>query len=129
MLETRKYSVYPSDLDILQSFIQLQDYFIECGYEEDTACCNNISYNLQLNEFRELHAENFTEFLEALQQYPDTRTIGIHSHWKSINDDGFMFNISITPSETEIQVKSSNPDIIADVHDRAQECFKASNPP
>ena len=58
MRDERKYSAYPSDLDVLQAFIQLQDFFIECGYEEDTACCNNIAYKLKFNEFRELNAES-----------------------------------------------------------------------
>ena len=62
MRDERKYSAYPSDLDVLQSFIQLQDYFIECGYEEDLECCDKISYDLRLNEFRSLHAENISEF-------------------------------------------------------------------
>ncbi len=129
MRDERKYSAYPSDLDVLQSFIQLQDYLIECGYEEDTDCCNNIAYKLKLNEFRELNAENFSEFLRVLEQYPHAGSIAIHTHWKRESDETFVFNISLHQSEIEISVKSEDLNTIADVHDKAKEFFRAYNPP
>ena len=129
MRDERKYSAYPSDLDILQSFIQLQDYFIECGYEEDLECCDKISYDLRLNEFRSLHAENFSEFLHVLEQYPHTSSIGMHTHWKRESDDTFVFNVSLRPSELEISIKSDDLNTIDAVHDKAKEFFRACNPP
>ena len=129
MRDERKYSVDPSELDVRQSFIQLQDFFIECGYEEDTACCNNIAYKLKLNDFRELNAENFSEFLHALEQYPNAGSIAIHTHWKRENDDTFVYNISLHEGEMEVSVKSEDLNIIADVHDKAKEFFRAYNSP
>jgi len=129
MREERKYSVYPSDLDVLQSFIQLQDYLIECGYEEDTDCCDKISYDLKLNEFRSLHADNYSEFLRVLEQYPHASSIGIHTHWKRESGDTFMCNISLHQSEMEISVKSEDLNTIAAIHDKAKEFFMAYNPP
>ena len=129
MRDERKYSAYPSDLDVLQSFIQLHDYLIECGYEEDTDCCDKISYDLRLNEFRSLHADNISEFLRVLEQYPHTNSIGMHTHWKRESDDTFMCNISMRPSEIEISVKSDDLNTIDAVHDKAKECFRACNPP
>ncbi|MGD0655947.1 MAG: hypothetical protein ABSA16_16545 [Thermoguttaceae bacterium] len=129
MRDERKYSAYPSDLDVLQSFIQLQDYLIECGYEEDLECCDKISYDLRLNEFRSLHAENYSEFLRVLEQYPHAGSIGLHTHWKRGNDDTFMCDISLRPSEIEISVKSEDLNTIAAIHDKAKEFFRAYNPP
>ena len=129
MRDERKYSAYPSDLDVIQSFIQLQDFFIECGYEEDLECCDKISYDLKLNEFRSLHAENFSEFLHVLEQYPHPESISVHSHWKGTNDDTFMCDISLRPSEILISVKSDDLSMIGAVHDKAKEIFRACNPP
>jgi hypothetical protein len=128
MRDERKYSAYPSDLDVLQSFIQFQDYLIECGYEEDLECCDKISYDLRLNEFRSLHAENFSEFLHVLEQYPHASSIGMHTHWKRESDDTFMCNISLGPSDIEISIKSDNINTIDAVHDKAKEIFQAYNP-
>ncbi|MGA2796206.1 MAG: hypothetical protein ABSE63_01375 [Thermoguttaceae bacterium] len=129
MRDERKYSAYPSDLDVLQSFIQLQDYLIECGYEEDLECCDKISYDLRLNEFRSLHADNYSEFLHVLEQYPHANSIGMHTHWKRGSDDTFVFNISLGPSGIEISIKSDDLNTIDAVHDKTKECFRASNPP
>jgi hypothetical protein len=128
MRDERKYSAYPGNLDVLQSFIQLQDYLIECGYEEDFECCDKISYDLRLNEFRSLHAENFAEFLRVLEQYPHISTIGLHTHWKKGVDDTFMCDIALRAGELEVSVKSDDLSTIDAVHDKAKECFRASNP-
>jgi hypothetical protein len=129
MRDERKYSAYPSDLDILQSFIQLQDYLIECGYEEDAESCDKISYDLRLNEFRSLHAENYSEFLRVLEQYPHSVSIGLHTHWKKGIDDTIMCDIALQHGEMQISIKSDDLNTIDAVHDKAKECFGAYNPP
>ncbi len=128
MQDDRKYSAYSSDLDLLQTFIQLQDYFIECGYGEDTGCCNNIAYKLKLNEFRELNADNCSEFLHALEHYPNAGSIAIHSHWKREPDATFVLNVALHQGGIEISVKSDDLNTIAEVHDKTKEVFGAYNP-
>jgi hypothetical protein len=128
MQDERKYSIDQSDLDVRQSFIQLQDYFIECGYEEDAASCNNIAHKIRLNEFRELNADDFAEFLRALEHHPHPGSIAIHAHWKREPDVTFVFNVALNEGQLEISVKSDDLNLITDVHEKAREFFKGYNP-
>ena len=129
MQDERKYSIDENDLDALQSFIQLHDYFIECGYEEDTASCNNIAHKIKLNEFRELNADHFSEFLRVPEQHPHPSSIAMHTHWRREPDLTFVLNVALHEGQMEISVKCDDLNIIADVHDKAKECFKAYNSP
>ena len=128
MQDERKYSIDDGNLDVLQSFIQLQDYFIECGYEEDAASCNNIAHKIKLNEFRELNADDFSEFLRALEQHPHPGSVAMHTHWKREPDTTFVLNVALHEGQLEISVKSDDLNLIADVHDKAKEFLKGHNP-
>lgn len=54
MRDTRKYSVYPSNLNIPEAFNKVRQYFNDNGYIEDDKTCDNIKLVLKVDKDRSL---------------------------------------------------------------------------
>ncbi len=127
MKDTRKYSVYPSDLNLLQSFQRLLDMLKRMKFEEDLESnCDQVGYTVSLPGDRRLRAFNFTEFLDVLRSSPRLLTIWTHSHWKK-KDISIGLDIDILGSGIEVGV-SGDLAVILGMHDSVREVFRACNP-
>ena len=130
MNDSRNYSVYPSDLDVLRACTQLRDYFIECKYKEwPEFPCRNTQYKLTVDESRSFNADDYNEFLKALSQYPHSLPISIHSHWKTKSNGVFACIVGVYQDGLDVTVQSTDQNLIVGIHEKARELFKASNPP
>lgn len=82
MKDIRIYPAYPSDLDVLSSFMKLEEYLRRCNFEEDeSANCPRIQYTLEVSSTRTLIAHSFHEFIDLLRQFPQSLPINIHGHF------------------------------------------------
>lgn len=128
MKDVRKYRVYPSDLDIVLSFRKLGEYFSRNNYKEDNRGCDRVNYILNMNEERSLKPNSFSEFLTAIQDYPNSIPIWMHSHWQDNKRVRFEIEIDLRLSKLEIAIGSDDLNAISAIHDKVKEIFEASNP-
>ncbi len=128
MQEDREYSVYPSNLDILSSFRQFDEYLKINKYKPQEPKSDSHSLSLHIGEFRRLHAENFQEFMRLLETYPNALPIYVHYYWGKNASLGFSTIINIRKSGLEVCVRSDDLDIISSIHDHVKSFFQASNP-
>jgi hypothetical protein len=127
MIDTRKYSVYPCNLDILASFQKLLDHLGKMNFTEDLKNgCDQVGYSVTLPGDRRLRAFLFSEFIDLLREFPNPVTIYTHSHWKS-ESASIGIDINISGSGIEVGV-SGDLSIILGVHGKIQDIFQASNP-
>ena len=128
MKDTRKYTVYPSQLDVCAAFKKTGEYLKQCGYKEQTENTGNcITFTLTLGENRMLRAYTFDGFTQLLAEYPYAMPIWTHSHWEK-KDSFVVLDIDIRSSGLEIGVASSDLNTVSGLHDRLAQVFQASNP-
>jgi hypothetical protein len=128
MEDSRKYLVYPSDLDIVKSFRELKAYLNDCGYEGGKRTLAEHSFKLEVTPYRTLLPSNFDEFLKVLEKFPNSLPLEVHTSWKKKRDIGFANYIYISKSMIMVSVNSDDLDIISAIHDKLREVFQASNP-
>lgn len=127
MRDTRTYSIYPSDLNILAAVKQFRDYLKENKYKE-TREGISIYFFLVISSNRELWADTFEEFIKLLEKYPSSLPLTINSSWKKKDVSIFNAHIKVRKSGLEISVESKDLDIISAIHEKLKDCFQASNP-
>jgi len=127
MEDSREYSVYPSDLDILECFINLRKYLENSALIESEWDPKN-SFGIKIDDKRKLFAENYTDFIKILEEHPHSFPIAIHSHWKK-NNNLICIRLYIYSSNIEVSIFSEDSHIIRSLHDKIKDIFKASNPP
>ena len=127
MKDTRTYSLFPSNLDLVKAFQGMLDHLHRTGFTENTkSSCERVSFWLYLQDHRNLWTEQFDEFLLLLKEYPKPESLKTHSHWKAGKDD-VALDIDMNSSRLEIGVKG-DPNVILALHEKAREVFSASNP-
>ena len=127
MKDTRKYSVYPSNLDFISAFQSLLDTLKGMAFQEDLDVkCDQVGYTVTLAGDRRLRAYTYSEFLDVLRKFPHPHTIWSHGHWKSKNT-GFSLDVDITSSGIDIGI-SGELAVILGLHDAIRDVFRASNP-
>jgi len=127
--ETRRYSVYPSNLDIAAAFGRLRDHFQASKYSEDASACENVRYTVDWADSRSLETRSYDEFLKILAQGTRPEKVVAHSHWdtRSIGDLGCI--IGVNPGSLNVVVESSDLNLLAGTHDIVRQLFEATNPP
>jgi hypothetical protein len=127
MKDTRKYSVYPSDIKLLDAFKRLSQTLERMKLKEDREWdCNHLGYTVTLPGERRLRAQTFSEFIEILGSFPRPLTILSHSHWKS-DDTSIGLDVDIRSDGIEVGVSGSLA-VTLGVHDAVRDVFQASNP-
>ena len=128
MDDTREYSIYPNDLDLLSAYRSLYDYIAQCGYAEDKSShCREIEFTLKLPEKRKLRTHTSEEFLRLLAQNTNLEETWTHCHWIKKNSD-IAITVSIYASNIYVTVKADDLSIIGGLHDKVREVFRARNP-
>ncbi len=128
MEDSRKYYVYPSNLNIPSAFKCYRTFLQSRGYIGGKITTNAHKFRLEVSPYRTLLAEDFEEFLKLLDKFPNSIPIELHTRWENKSKFSFANFIYLDKSSLMISVKSDNLDIISSVHDNLQECFHASNP-
>ena len=129
MEDSRDYSVYSSNLDILSAFQCFQEYLHEAKYEGGKKTNTTHELKLTVSHYRTLLASDFDEFMRLLAKFPNSLPVTVHTFWKKKKSDKSFANyIYVSKSILSISVKSDDLDIISAVHDKLKDCFQASNP-
>lgn len=129
MRDTRSYPAYPSDLDVLSSFMKLEEYLRKCNYEEDKrAYCPNIQYELEVSSTRTLKADSFHECIDLLRQFPQSLPIVIHGHFINQKKEKVAVIVFLRKSGLSVTIESTDLNIISAFHEKGKEFFQASNP-
>lgn len=129
MKDIRVYPAYPSDLDVLGSFMKLEEYLRKCNFEEaESAYCPKIKYNLEVSSTRTLIADSFHEFIDLLRQFPQSLPIHIHGHFINKKKEQVTVIVSLIKSRLIVTIESNDLNIISAFHEKAKEFFQASNP-
>lgn len=129
MDDTRSYTVFPSNLNLLECFRNFKKLLDKLRLNENHSFCRDILYYLKISDSRNLSCRNLDEFLEILEQYSSPVSIRTHSHWGKETKDSYGISINIGRSEIEIAVSSNDLNAISGMHERLSEIFKATNPP
>lgn len=61
MRDTRRYSVYPSDLNMLDSFNKLDNFLKDFKFEEEVGYCGNSNCKIRINrkdQFKQMILQN-----------------------------------------------------------------------
>lgn len=129
MRDNRKYSVYPSDIDVVQGFRLVEKFLAECKMKEVACNCPNTRFNLKISETRDLNVETFSEFLKLLEQHRGG-AIRLHSHWKKRLGSIVTVGIELIPSHLQVYIDADADEVslIMGIHGKIQEIFQASNP-
>lgn len=128
MEDSRKYSVYPSDLDMLTSFKQFNEYIKDNNYQGGRRVNREDIFRLTVNPYRNLLADSFEEFIKLLGKYPYSIPLETHTFWEKKSKSSFANYVYVGKSQIEISVNSADLDIISAIHEKWKECFQASNP-
>ena len=129
MRETRRYSVYPSDLKPAVSFAGLLEHMKRCGYEEDPTACSNIKYSVDLPDSRSMETTRYTEFMDILSRQPQPKEIVVHSHWSTGKSGDLGCTVLLDPGSLVVTVESPDLNLLGGIHDTVRQLFQASNPP
>lgn len=129
MKDIRIYPAYPSDLDVLSSFMKLEEYLRRCNFEEDeSANCPRIQYTLEVSSTRTLIAHSFHEFIDLLRQFQQSLPINIHGHFFNKKKEHVTIIVSLLKSALIVTIESNDLNIISAFHEKAKGFFQASNP-
>jgi hypothetical protein len=128
MEDSREYSVYPSDLNILKAFRDFKEYLDDSGYEGDKKTSNSHKFTLEVSPYRSLLASDFNEFLKLLEKFPHSLPLEVHTYWKKKENIWFANYIRISKAKLVTSVNSDDLDIVSAIHDKVRELFHASNP-
>lgn len=128
MQEDRVYNVYPSNLDILSSFREFEEYLTTSGFvpAKETASRQNLV--IHVDSHRTFFAENFTEFMQLLSKHPKSLPVSLHYNWNKNDKHSFSTIIDVKKSGLEVSVRSADLEVLSAIHDKIRYCFKASNP-
>ena len=81
--DTRIYSIYPSNLDLLSAYSELQKYFDDIGFkEEPNSRCSNNAHRIEIDDKQFFQVRNYSGVLKILNKHPHPKKVHIHSHWK-----------------------------------------------
>lgn len=127
MKDTREYTVFPSNMDVLAAFKNMQAQFNRLGYKEDLKHgCNRIGYTVRLTDARQLCSADFAEFLQVLEEFPSSASIWLHSHWKS-GSTGIGLDLSFSRQRIEVGIDGELATILG-LHEKVRDVFGASSP-
>lgn len=129
MRETRQYSLYPNDLSPSSAFASLLAHMKRCGYKEDPITCPQVKYVVHLPDSRTLGTRNYTEFVETLSRSPRPERVFAHSHWDTGKTGDLACIVTLSPRSLDVEVESSDLNLVAGTHDTVRQIFRASNPP
>src|SRR5271157_3140044 len=127
MEENRVYKVYPSNLSIVGAIKQFDEYLSKAGYKpvKNTAGC---VLRLEVNPYRWLNAESWTEFIDLLERYPSALP-SFNFGWKKMVNIEVAAAVTVFKSHIIVSAKSDDHDRVAGLHEVLKTAFKASNPP
>jgi hypothetical protein len=128
MQEDRVYSVYPSDLNILNSFKEFEDYLNTSGFTPIEQKNSGHYLEIHVDSHRWLHAENYSEFIRLLTKHPNSLPISLHYNWNKNDKHSFSTIIEVNKSNLKVCVRSEDLEVISAIHDKIKICFKANNP-
>ena len=128
MRETRRYAVFPSNLDYAATFSHLREHMERCKYKEDVSACERIRHTVHLPDERSLETKDYGEFLEILRQTKPTGRVETHSHWDTGKSGDLGCIITISSTEVSVVIESSDLNLVAGTHDIIRQLFQASNP-
>ena len=128
MQDDREYTVYPSDLDVLSAFTKFYRYLKDLGYTPMENTTEGFYFQIVVNPYRTLHADNYDEFLRLLAEHPKAQPVCIHTRFNKDNDMGFAFRIDVKSSGLGTSVRCNRLEVLSSIHDHIRECFKAHNP-
>ena len=129
MRETRRYEVYPSNLDCVAAFTGLLEHMKRCGYKEDKTACDKIRHTVHLPDSRTLETRDYSELLEIISRSPHPEQVSVHSHWDTGISGDLGCIITLGQCEISVIVESSDLNVLAGTHDSVCQLFRASNPP
>jgi hypothetical protein len=128
MEDSRSYSVYPSDLNILMAFRSFKEYLADNKFKGGKRTSQAHKFRLEVSRYRTLLADDFDEFLKLLEQFPNALPLEIHTKWEKRPNKAFANYIYISKSELMVSVNSGDLMLSSAIHDKLRECFSASNP-
>ena len=129
MRDGRKYSIYPSTLNLLNAFCDIETYFTETGFEKRTGVCSNDKYHVDLDDKQWLQGRNYADILKILRKHPNPQEVNVHSHWK--NKKGkqeIMWGIRLTSSSITLDIEADDLTFLDGLHEQSRRIFQASNP-
>ena len=126
MNDTRQYRIYPSSLNLRAAYAGVYDHVQRSGYTEwtDKQC---QEFTIRLSDDRKLSAKTSTGFLSLLDQYPTQQLTYTHCHWTR-KDEEIVLSITVRRSGIEVTVESDDLTMLAGLHDRIADLFRARNP-
>jgi len=128
MRDIRYYSVYPSNLNILESFKKLDSFLKNFSFVEQFQYCGNSNCDITLNNNRKLIAKDFAEFLSILCEHPNSLPLDVHSHFKNSKNESIGCIMSIKSSGADIIIESEDIHLISSFHEKIKDIFQLSNP-
>lgn len=128
VVDSRKYSIYPSNLNLVDAFCEIDKYFSENGFKEQTGLCPRAKYIVYVDDNRNLLSYNYADFLKILKKYPKPKSVFIHAHWESKTKLPFMWGIDLNRSSIEFEVEADDLTFLDGLHEQSRRIFKASNP-
>jgi hypothetical protein len=127
IIDTRKYSIYPSNLNLVETFCEIDKYFSENGFKEQTGLCERAKYIVRIDDNRNLLSHNYTDFSKILKKYPKPKSVYIHTHWESKTKLPFMWGIDLGRSSIEFEVEADDLTFLDGLHEQSRRIFQASN--
>lgn len=128
MRDSRKYTIYPSELDVLRAFRRIAEYFKDCRLKEYSCFCPNTRFSLHVNEARCLNADSFFSFLKMLEDHSGALPIIVHSHWKARWGSIVTCGIELRRAHLQVYIEANDFPLISGLHEKIQEVFEASVP-
>ena len=128
--DIRAYTIYPSNLDLVIAFSEIEQYFHNNGFSEQTFCrCPNNKFNIDVDGRNSLCVRNFKNVLKILKKNPHPREIYIHSHWiNKKTKKEYMWSITQAAPCIVISIESDDLTFIDGLHEQTRKIFQASNP-
>ena len=124
MKDTRKDTVFPSDLDLHRAFSRLFDTLGRLGFKEaSNTKCDRWSFTVILPEDKSLRTMTLSEFLQILGNHPHPLRIYSHSHWQGKNDM-MALDVDIDSSSIESYVNLGAAYLRLEKYDEALKNWK-----
>jgi len=128
MRDIRRYSVYPSNLNMLESFDKLDNFLKSFNFEEEVGKCGNSNCKIRINSERSIQANDYEEFMKILVEYPQALPIDIHSHFKNAKNDTVGIIMTVETSGASVIIESDDLHLISSFHDKIKNIFQLLNP-
>jgi len=126
MHESRTYTIFPSNLDILATVQATFDQFARFGYEEDrNSSCKEIRVDVHPTDDRWLSGSTCAALIEILAQYPHPHRMSAHLHWKN---DSETISLDLSYSQRDLRIGlAGSLKTIAAFHDALRQTWKAES--